>query len=931
MIIFLGRLFDLLRQECSRIIPYHRVGRASCIGVLSLLLFTPFSAHAWGNTWVFPGAMPSGCSQKSSTTFTCDSLSLNGDTVTINTSAATTITFNGNLSIDQTSINASGSASNLTLTVNGTLNPGYNSNINANVIAYAVDNGSSATTFGGDIHATNGVVNLGYQNTVTGSITDTTGAIKLGTQVTVGGSIIGGTGKITVSDYSSITGAITSSTGDISLSTYVKAGGITSTSGDISIGYKGTIAGAVTSTSGSITLVNEATAVSLTSTSGTVTIQYSSYVCGDVTTKTGPIYLYNSGQVGGNITSTSGNISLQWMSRVGGSVTTGGTITKDSTSTTSDASLVIASCTGLVTSTPSGFNAFESSTASSSTTGVIQTKIAGSTFSLDIVALNGTTSQLYTIFAGTVTVDLVDGSSSSACSARSALGNSGTVTFATGNAGRLTANFPAGYSSSNAWRDVQVRMTYQQSSSSKVVACSTDHFAIRPASLSVAVTDTDWVTAGTSRTLDTTVTHKAGQPFTITATAKNSASAVTTNYSGQPSAVITQYVSPTTCSGSGCTLTTSFSSSSSSGTVISSASTYSEVGNIQIQLQDSSFASIDASDTSDSGRIITSSLITIGRFIPDHFALTTSTVTPGCSSGNFTYMSQPFSAFTYAIKAQNASNILTQNYDGSRATVALVAENSDSGTNLASRLTAPTGTWSSGTYTVTTDSSNPLAFRRRNTASDATTAPDGPFDSLQLGVKVTDTDGVLLAGLNMNATTAGDGGTTGADSVRLGDPTRMRFGRLKLYNAHGSDRLNLPVPMRAEYFNGTAFATNTADSCTSISSSNVAFTAYKGGLSTSTMPKSNTIAGGTFSSGIGKLRLIKPTSALAKRGSVDLCVDLGSDLSTDTSSCSADSSAGMPWLQGRWRGTTYEYDPKSRATFGVFKNANEFIYIREMY
>lgn len=37
-------------------------------------------------------------------------------------------------------------------------------------------------------------------------------------------------------------------------------------------------------------------------------------------------------------------------------------------------------------------------------------------------------------------------------------------------------------------------------------------------------------------------------------------------------------------------------------------------------------------------------------------------------------------------------------------------------------------------------------------------------------------------------------------------------------------------------------------------------------------------------------------------------------------------------LQGKWApGTGRDNDPKVRATLGVYKNANEFTYLREMY
>ncbi|MEO8007669.1 MAG: DUF6701 domain-containing protein, partial [Betaproteobacteria bacterium] len=39
--------------------------------------------------------------------------------------------------------------------------------------------------------------------------------------------------------------------------------------------------------------------------------------------------------------------------------------------------------------------------------------------------------------------------------------------------------------------------------------------------------------------------------------------------------------------------------------------------------------------------------------------------------------------------------------------------------------------------------------------------------------------------------------------------------------------------------------------------------------------------------------------------------------------------ASKAWLQWKWSGATYDKDPTARASFGVFKNADEFIYLRE--
>ena len=98
----------------------------------------------------------------------------------------------------------------------------------------------------------------------------------------------------------------------------------------------------------------------------------------------------------------------------------------------------------------------------------------------------------------------------------------------------------AGIVEPNAWPNARIRMTYPATGAPTVVACSTDNFAIRPASFGgVTVSDADSVTAGTARALTNTAAsggnvHKAGQPFRIAATAFNAAGAATANYAGSP-------------------------------------------------------------------------------------------------------------------------------------------------------------------------------------------------------------------------------------------------------------------------------------------------------------------------------------------------------------------------------------------------------------
>ncbi|MGH6962556.1 MAG: DUF6701 domain-containing protein, partial [Dongiaceae bacterium] len=212
----------------------------------------------------------------------------------------------------------------------------------------------------------------------------------------------------------------------------------------------------------------------------------------------------------------------------------------------------------------------------------------------------------------------------------------------------------------------------------------------------------------------------------------------------------------------------------------------------------------------------------IGRLYPDHFTLTTSSITPFCNG--FTYMGQAGLGYTLKIEARNLANALTGNYGAGYATgtVALLAENSNNGTDLSARLTGPSASWASGAYDLTT---------MATTTFSRLASPDGPYESLQIGVSVTDADGPVLAGRDMNPATSGacGGSCTG---VALGT-TKARFGRMRLLPGTGTASTNLPVTIRAEYYSG-GFVVNDLDSCTTLSQENISL----GGHTSNLLPAS---------------------------------------------------------------------------------------------
>ena len=529
----------------------------------------------------------------------------------------------------------------------------------------------------------------------------------------------------------------------------------------------------------------------------------------------------------------------------------------------------------------------------------IFTKIAGQAFSLDILALatNGT---IATAYNRTVTLALVDASSSATCSAMSVLQAAGSYTFTGSGIGKDNGRHTHAFNYPNAARNVRVRMT--DNSSPQITACSTDNFAIRPSSMTLLVQDLDARNAGTTRTLNNVtasggVVHNAGRPFTVTSTANNAAvtPAVTTAYNGTPA------VQLSACSGTACT--SSFGtinlgvSSYTTGVLSSALATYSEVGSFNMQLQDTDFAAVDAADTAGNctaaGRYVCSTLTQVGRFIPDRFD---TVLTQGCPVGSFTYSGQPFAV---TVSAKNFSGGTTSLYTSGVLANAVTLSNAGAASNLAGNVLAATN-FSAGvasatpTFTFPSPATVPLAFAARaaETAADAVTS---------------------------------SGATEGTTSIRSG--------RVRLVNGYGSELLPLPLKVDVQYYISSGWTTNTADSCTQLAASNFAFTASAPSCSTavtSCITALSVTATGTGPySAPWTVGLSKPTS------SGFACISLNLDGSAAGNTCTATGTPGSPvgsvaapWLRHPWTSAA-PANPSAAVNFGIYKSP--LIYRRENY
>src|SRR2546425_867884 len=494
------------------------------------------------------------------------------------------------------------------------------------------------------------------------------------------------------------------------------------------------------------------------------------------------------------------------------------------------------------------FNAFETTTGAT-IGGVIKTKIAGTTINVAIIALNAPKTAVATYYIGTMKIEALDASNSSGVVDPNTGCNSTwtpitpavvipDLSFVAADNGRKNTSFTV----PNSYRHVRLRMS-APSAAPDTIACSGDGFAIRP--LAFSSVTSNMTNSGTTGAPVTS----AGGSFTITA-------AAIAGYNGTPALDNTKITAHAGAVQTGSVAGSFGAADPATGTATGSTFTYSEVGNFTIGVNgvyDSTFTAVDppgtecTNDFSNTlvggsygcsfGNSVASA--PIGRFRPDHFIVTLGTLTNrqalSCApASTYTYEGEQLRV-TFTLTARNGlgTPAITQNYtttsgfakldgtvyanfgfgavDLADATPPLAA------TALTARVSSGTssGTWVGGIGSFTVD----LAVSRAS--------PDGPFESFRLGVLPADTDGVTLRAADLNLDTSVPADSN--DRVLVGS-SKIRFGRLAIRNANGSQLVPLRVPLETQYWNGTVFVTNADDSCTTLAGANIMLSNPQGGF-----------------------------------------------------------------------------------------------------
>ena len=311
--------------------------------------------------------------------------------------------------------------------------------------------------------------------------------------------------------------------------------------------------------------------------------------------------------------------------------------------------------------------------------------------------------------------------------------------------------------------------------------------------------------------------------------------------------------------------------------------------------------------------IAPSSSANIGRFYPDHFALSGASINNRIALGggaNFTYMDESL-GLSYTLTAQNIANVTTQNYTTASGFARLdtpaelnyAAADITLPINLTTRLSSgiPLMSWTGGVMTI----ADTARITRNATA-------DGPY-LLYIGLAPVDEDLVKLASYDLDV----DGIGTPLNDHALIATTQIRFGRIALGNTFGSELQALSMPLTAEFFNGSNFVMNADDSLTPlittrfVLSSAVELGQTDGDIQV--VPGATSVASfnNPLLAGNGGLSFSAPGNA----GFIDVRLDLST----------------LPYLQFDWDGNGVIEDPLARATFGIFSGNSKQIYYRQIF
>ncbi len=367
-------------------------------------------------------------------------------------------------------------------------------------------------------------------------------------------------------------------------------------------------------------------------------------------------------------------------------------------------------------------------------------------------------------------------------------------------------------------------------------------------------------------------------------------------------------------------LFTSFTSGSATNNM-----TYDDVGIIDFSASHTDYLA--------SGMDIAGSVVRVGRFYPARFEVAANTPVfrdgqDGAWTCGFTYMDQTFAFATnpvITVTGKGLSGGTTMNYGGDFWKFG-------GGPYLPGRQFADTGLDAPLTGSPTTTGHSNLDGIHQFTLSGELFTYDravlglvAPFSAdvtLTLAnTDLMDSDGACYHPSDPSCNGVGQAQAYAVGGISGAPGSSMRFGRLELRNAVGSERLALALPAATQYYNGVGFATNPLDNCTNVSMAALdlanddedpaqgdADIAIDGGTSTASIANAPLIG--------GEMGLSFSSPGTGNTGYADLSVNLTSE--------------GLSWLLFDWDGDgAHDDNPVARASFGLYSGSSYIIDFRE--
>ncbi|WP_371194167.1 DUF6701 domain-containing protein [Glaciecola sp. SC05] len=473
---------------------------------------------------------------------------------------------------------------------------------------------------------------------------------------------------------------------------------------------------------------------------------------------------------------------------------------------------------------------------------------------------------------------------------------------------------------------------------------SSNAFWVSPAELVLSASVGATALNGASAT--STPVHQAGEDFTLSVSALNSAGAITPNYSPGQIQFSLARTGPT-LSGSvdgalsyaaGTTMMANISpsfqdvtlSSFTAGVSAYNAAQYSEVGLLNLDVQDR--------DYGNTGIVVQATPIDIGRFVPHYFGQTVvedglfqarcgTRVAFAAYSGQRSESNSSIGAISYlsnpilAITAYNKQGAITQNYfedsQGSAndymklnaADISIGLPTFDQvATGVNASLLPITANMNIGTLSQNDLSALPASVPLpRGVLHYQFSSSDSFFYNRSANSKVQP----FRSDIDFPVTIIRDADNTDALSTVAASPigVEIRFGRLTLENSFGPETSNIPQVMRLEHYNGSDFVTSSDNSCTSYSGANISLS------NISLDPALTSILGAAGHFINGRTQALQyQAPGLGNQGQIGVIYDT------------------YDWLKYDWDNDgVYDNNPSAVTTFGLYRGDDRLIHWRERF